>query len=352
MPTIARQTKKITKTIAGYPANTFFLLLGLAALAVLIVWLRLFYRPSQNIPTPTPLPNLPKVSAPQLPSSIVSDLKFNQINVEITQKNGFPKSAFILTTPDQPNLAVLGGKIAQKLSLSPSQNALKQTLWQNSKGTLILNSEKGSLSYFLTSPIKSLSLSPDIPSATSSAQTLLTKIGIDTPKFILQQNEIKELSASGFNFIPEKKSTSSAEVVVLPYSYQLNSFPVVLNQTEFPLIVKVGQTSEVIGFTYSPLPSETTKLREYPLVDFSQISSLLAQSGRLISLEPDDYTKPPYSETISTFSLKSISFSYYYSPTQNTLYPAFLVKGHGTFADQAGANLTFLLSAVNPAYFQ
>lgn len=345
------------KTIVGFPRNTFILICFLTILMAVLSWFRLFYHPLQPstvVPasSTTLESKLSKIPKPSLPENIIRPLIIASVSLNIHPN--LPSSASLLSASPSSLLKDIAQQIALKLKLSQTKITPPDLTWKNNLTTLIANTADQSLSYFLNStPQTANSVSiPDSTKSAAIAENFLKSLGLWQSNLSLNSGATIFLKTDGLSLAPVRYP-QNASLIQISYQYQIDNLPIIISTQENPISLQVINNAQVSSFVAYPLSITATKAGTYPSVTPDKISSLVQnQVARLIDLQPQDYINPPASTEISSFSINSVQTAYYFSPTQNLLYPAYLIKGEGKFVNSTKANLTFLLSAIDPRYYK
>lgn len=351
--TVPSESKPTYRKIGPYPARTLVALSVLSVIVAAILWFRFTARQMSPKPTPTTqaLLDRPKISPPNLPQDVISPLKIEGLNISLAPGLTLPPSAFLVTAASETTFEDSAQKIAGKLGLKLAVATPEKITWSNPNSTLIAYKTDRHLSYFQNLlPDKSKS-APNLTTATDTIQKFFTKIDSWNPSYTLSSQSVKSLVASGYNLVPT--ANEPPDVIEIPFHLLYNQTPIIIGSQEYPLVVRLGHDQQIIGFTLYHFSESLSAVTDYSLLSPDQIRTQLSQnSERLISVGPLGLSPSPASNTLSQASLTSAETAYYYSATQKLLYPVYLLKGNGSFSDGSQASLTFLLSSINPSYFQ
>lgn len=224
--------------------------------------------------------------------------------------------------------------------------------WKNNTAILSLDKTTNTFVYSVIGPKPIPKGTINLTQATSSATIILNKLGI-SQNILLSKPVITLYSASTPELVKLDQNEKPSKIDLIKLQYQVNADnrPVITDINEYPVEIVLDRQLKTIRLLYSSLPIETKKLNNYESIP-GQITKYLSSYGVLISFETANFVETFNSSDLNSLTITNVSEVYYFSPTQNLLYPAYLLKGNGTFSDGTQASLTFLLPSIDPRYYQ
>jgi hypothetical protein len=350
------------KTIFGYPPPTFLFMCLLALISLLILWIRFVYRPLPATSPVTPTIKA-KLTKPILPPPGFPSLTIGSIQL-VTTKPELPIAAPVFYASSSTSLLATAQILAGRLAMTKMGTTSATVNWQNPTSILTADSANKTLTYLFAYPANRPALSgpfpPEFPAATKSAEAFLQKYGLWQPTYRLDPTAVDYLKSENLGLLPlPTLPTASPTVKILPdvitlkYRYLLDGNPVISGNQSYPLQINTGHQGIIVGLVITPIPDQIRSRELYPILPYSQLTAAVkSELSRLIEVVPDVPGRSPLSSNLTSVQVASLELVGYYSPDQNTIYPAYLLKGHGQFADGTSAGLTFLTIAVDPGAFE
>ncbi|HKY74482.1 MAG TPA: hypothetical protein VJ246_04190 [Patescibacteria group bacterium] len=283
--------------------------------------------------------------APEVPqeAGVVSDLE---------KPGGIKTVLFSLTFTEPPSTlpifqvqsvnqdpSVFAEQIAQKLSMLPAtQEYLKDTWFSLDQTSSLTVAVKGSI-LFLADIERKPPSQVNVDSSMEAATSFLSRF-ISLDKLTLDASKITYTSATG-----EDEGSTSRDVAVIPFTYNLNNFPLFINDSlkEFAR-VWVNSHNDIIKaeFFIPPEIIQTSEVAQMP--DKASIEKdILERKAEVLStffLEDSVLINE-----VTTVEIGSAQIQYRYAPLSSRVLPYLQLDALGKSADGRSLAIRFLIRA-------
>lgn len=254
----------------------------------------------------------------------------------------FPAQLPYFLTRDTFSAPQFVAKLSAQYQLSPDPS--NPNLWRNALGQRLLYSDlTQQYQLFLTQDAASGNAKA-LDELTMQAQTAITT-AVGSTYLQPIQNEVRFYS-SGFEAL-EPTTFDQAGVVVVPFSYMIESYPVHFQKAAaLPFAVAISKSGTIMSITFSPLQLTMSELGQKQIVSQSEaLRNVRGGKAAVIAAFQETSGK------LDITTLKSIVFNeaklqYRFDPNNSYTYPFYVLSGTATTAQGKQTSIEVLTPAI------